>query len=327
MKKERLSELDLITGIAIFLVVLGHIASRNDLNDIFWYSNLKTLIYKFHMPLFMFISGAIAYYSYNKNTNYFYYLKLKFNRIVPGFLLFSGIIIFGKYFANMFLHVDNFENEILNNIYNVLFFPSKSVAGSLWYIYVLLQFYIFLPFLIKINKKNLFLLSLLLHILYINYNITDFMMLDKFSEYLLFFTLGFIYIEKRIYLLKYLLKYKYFFFMNFLISFLSIKIVNEDLSKLIIGFSSIPFFLLISSTVVHFKLRKLLNLFAEYTYTIYLMNTIFIGLTKALMLSFLTWGGIHFIIMFPFLLLSGLMMPILFHKFILKYTILNKITK
>jgi fucose 4-O-acetylase-like acetyltransferase len=331
LKKQRLTELDIMTGIAIFFVVLGHIASRNDPNDIFWYSNLKILIYKFHMPLFMFVSGSIAYYSYlfvkEKKITYLHYIKNKSFRLLPGFFLFAFIIIIGKFFANIFLHVDNFNSNILENIYNVLFFPAESLAGSLWYIYVLFQFYLLLPLIEKFNKYILLLFAFILHILNSNYSLSDFLMLNKFSEYLFFFTLGFIFINKRETIINYLLKYKYLVVISFIFSFLLILITNENLSKLVIGCFSIPFFILFSIKLNNNYLKIIINLLSEYTYSIYLMNTIFIGLTKGIFIKFLSWGGINFIIMFPFLLLSGLILPILFHKIILEKTFLKNITK
>lgn len=48
-QKIRLAELDILKGIGIFLVLLGHLPIS---------SNMYTIIYSFHMPLFFFCSGV-----------------------------------------------------------------------------------------------------------------------------------------------------------------------------------------------------------------------------------------------------------------------------
>lgn len=53
---KRIAFIDQLKGIAIFLVVLGHLVGHNAGRDNF----LWTFIYSFHMPLFMFISGYLA---------------------------------------------------------------------------------------------------------------------------------------------------------------------------------------------------------------------------------------------------------------------------
>lgn len=52
----RISYIDQLKGIAILLVVLGHVIGYNNCENSF----LWRFIYSFHMPLFMFISGYVA---------------------------------------------------------------------------------------------------------------------------------------------------------------------------------------------------------------------------------------------------------------------------
>ena len=64
-KRKRINELDLFKGIAIILVVVGHVISRN------WEGVLDkhpvyTWIYSFHMPLFFFISGFLINHTFGK---------------------------------------------------------------------------------------------------------------------------------------------------------------------------------------------------------------------------------------------------------------------
>lgn len=79
--KGRDETIDVLKGIAILLVVLGHIAAA---------PKLTSVIYSFHMPLFIFISGYLAQHSllfgkkmpkkslgnviYTRKQNNYYYL-------------------------------------------------------------------------------------------------------------------------------------------------------------------------------------------------------------------------------------------------------------
>lgn len=329
-KLQRLTQLDFVTGIAIFLVVLGHLASRQDPSDIEWYVNIKILIYKFHMPLFMFVSGSIAYYTFsNSYKTYLDYIKKKSLRLLPGFFLFGFLIILGKFILNNYIHIDNASStqNILDDIYKMIFMPTESVARSLWYIYVLFLFYLIMPYIYKINKFTLLGISIVIHLCHIYFNITTFLILDKFAEYFLYFVIGFFFITSMNKVNTSLLKNYKFVYLFFFSSFLFIPYINDHYSKLFIGMLSIPFFLVLALHVKSIFLIKMSQLFSSYTFTIYLMNTIFIGVSKAFLLKFLNWGGTDFIIMFPVLLCSGLFLPIVFHKLILKYTILDKYTK
>lgn len=73
-------EIDILKGIGIFLVVLGHSNSPEFINR---------LIYSFHMPLFFFVCGFTF-----KPREPFTYLKSKFVRIMIPFYFFSFISYF-----------------------------------------------------------------------------------------------------------------------------------------------------------------------------------------------------------------------------------------
>ena len=66
-KNTRNFVIDLLKGIAIFLVLWGHIIQYTSLNQIdFFEDTVFRFIYGFHMPLFMGISGYLFYYSMHK---------------------------------------------------------------------------------------------------------------------------------------------------------------------------------------------------------------------------------------------------------------------
>ena len=56
----------------------------------------------------------------------------------------------------------------------------------------------------------------------------------------------------------------------------------------------------------------------SYSFAIYLLNTIFIGLTKGALLKLVPWDGRYFFIFLPILLAVGLMGPILIREMALR---------
>ena len=78
MDKGRLTEIDSMTGVAIFLVVLGHLANPNTYPIVVgsdFYFSFKYILYKFHMPLFMFLSRVVFFCSYKPPKTILEYLK------------------------------------------------------------------------------------------------------------------------------------------------------------------------------------------------------------------------------------------------------------
>jgi len=70
-----------------------------------------------------------------------------------------------------------------------------------------------------------------------------------------------------------------------------------------------------------------LSFLGLYTYPIYLMNTITIGVTKGGVLKITSWDGYNFMIMFPLLLVAGLLFPILIKRYIFsRIQIIDRIT-
>ncbi len=80
MTKKRNLQLDVLKGIGILLVIIGHISSNGILNR--W-------IYSFHMPLFFFISGVVYYLSNQVDVKTFF--KKKFRGLIVPYLIFAII--------------------------------------------------------------------------------------------------------------------------------------------------------------------------------------------------------------------------------------------
>lgn len=118
MNNTRVEYIDLIKGIAIYLVVIGHVIERvYDIN--YLNSPLVNVLYCFHMPLFMFVSGFLAG---KANLTFKMVIKKAFVLLLP-FTFVGGLYIY------------------VYNI-NVLHFIFSNHKGGYWYLIVLFESYV-----------------------------------------------------------------------------------------------------------------------------------------------------------------------------------------
>lgn len=335
MAKQRLLDIDKVKGFAIFLVVLGHIISGGvpKYND--WFIFLHQAIYRFHMPLFMFLSGVIFFYTYKPITSFQDYsanFKKKAERLLPGFFILGIIILLGKFISSKFISVGGINEDFLKGIINLLVDPSSSAAGSLWYIYVLFEYYIIFPILFIIFRKNLYVITFLMLVLFLiqaTYPITQLFLIQRFMQHAFFFALGFIFVNNYDVLTNIFRKYSIIFIILFLASFFSREFIDGDFNRLVISIFSIPaVYCVVNFLMVGKKIENYLLILAEYTFSIYLFNTIFIGLAKGIMFKFISWDGLNLLIFIPILLFAGIVFSIWLQKYILsKNKYLGKISK
>ena len=280
------------------------------------------------MPFFMYLSGVVMYYTYTPMkhlSKYCSYVSEKFFRLAPGFFLFAVIILMGKLYFSNYFHVDNIPQGLTQGLLDILIRPTQSAARSLWYIYVLFEFYLVFPIVLFFAKQRAIILIVAGIFLYFIPS-TNFMALNSFCKYFLFFALGIYSVSHYAEYKSFLSSHSFLFVIVFLFSFVSLFFENENLSKLIIGLSSLPALHLLASSKL-FSRSNQLSLFGKYTYVIYLMNTILIGIAKGVFLNFASWGGIDFLLMSPILLISGLYGPIILKRnFLSKSKILHAIT-
>ena len=187
-KKERLLFIDKASGIAILLVVYGHIFFPETIATD-WYRHSHKFIYKFHMPLFMCLSGYLVFMStsgkvISTKSDYLIFQKKKLYKFLPVYIVASaGSILLDA----LYKHFP--ASEIRESIFNSIFNPVHSSAVFVWYIYVLLGFYLVTPFLIKLKGPILYLL-LLFGFLLTNLSFSQLFCADLFAKYFFFFLGG-----------------------------------------------------------------------------------------------------------------------------------------
>lgn len=185
--KINLIEFNYLRAIGIFLVVLGHSFPYIDEININLYKYVHSLIYSFHMPLFILISGIFAHKTlYIKSLKgYTKFISIKFKRLMIPYFLISALTIPIKLILNKFSERPIVLSEIIKDI---LLYPWNNPIIFFWFIYVLFLIFLFTPILVKLNKHIVLGAFFILSILPIP-NI-EFMGISTILKYSIFFFIG-----------------------------------------------------------------------------------------------------------------------------------------
>ncbi|WP_460217918.1 acyltransferase family protein [Psychroserpens sp. MEBiC05023] len=316
VKKKILYDVKIATGIAILLVVVGHLASRGQ-EGVDLYVSLKEVIYKFHMPLFLFMSGYISGYTYkpiNESKDYLKFVKKKVIRLFPAYLLLSILFFLGKYFLGQ-------NQGIFKDLINILIYPSKGNSGFLWYIYVLFLYYLITPCIMSIKNKNIYMYLVFIGSLILSFfNFPDVLSLNFFFWYLPYFILGCFLsnnIVKYTHFLRSLGVFALFLFgLWFVLEYLGIL----NFHKNIVSFIAIIAIHYLSLKISEKRACAFLKLLGENSFNIYLFNTLFMGGITFFLKKILGYDLFieSFYLLAPFIIFSGVFLPIILYKIIKK---------
>ena len=182
-KRPRLVTVDIMQGVAMLLVVIGH--HLLDFMPV-GYGQFHHWLYIFHMPYFIFISGFLIAYSY-KGEQYGKYVSRRFRKFFIPYVI-IGVIV------TLLAGLKYGIASIGNNLLNLFISPKQSEATFLWYIYLLFFLYALYPAIHFIQKKNPVLCNAVLVIIGIILFMfpvrTQLLCLDYFTEYFIFYALG-----------------------------------------------------------------------------------------------------------------------------------------
>lgn len=268
---KRLTDLDIMQGIAMTLVVLGH-----HLFDFMpeWYEKMFNYIYTFHMPLFIFISGFLVRYSYKRIQNREEYWKYIIKRAQKFALPY---IIIGTIIALTTFKIDDI-NIFINNMINLFISPRQGAAIFLWYIHLLFIFYCIAPLIFNSNKYVkffLFIFALLLSFIPIPIHLFN---IDYFARYFIFFLLG-AFIAKH-YEYVYIIKKVKMFMLLVIFIIMSFAYFMEYKSFLLcyaMQWISIPAFYCITSFIMHWDAaRNALVYVSMNCFGVYLLHMFFV---------------------------------------------------
>jgi fucose 4-O-acetylase-like acetyltransferase len=190
MIKIREEWVDLSKGIAIFLVVLGHVlgiymVANLYIEQQYFIRYIHFTIYNFHMPLYFILSGYL-YCKVEKNRDFTDYKGLLLKKIIGlgiPYIIFSLIQGMVQVLLSQYTH-----NKIgFSSLLNIATQPIL----QFWFIYTLLFIFIIVPFmdiLIK-NDKLKFLLLIVCKITSF-FITTNIIAIDTFLQYSVYFYCG-----------------------------------------------------------------------------------------------------------------------------------------
>ncbi len=312
--RTRLLEIDAARGLAILLVVVGHVVARDMPAGNPWYVELKAAIYLFHMPLFMVLTGITFALSLPRFAAWGELARFsgrRVERLLLPYLVFGLLIIAGKLAAAQVMHVDRPPQGSVEEVLKLLVLPNSSAAGFLWFIYVLSIYLLLVPALFRLAGRRPWLLLAA----GVALNFADwpaYFMLDRAVEYLPFFALGTL-----------LWTYRAAWSplapgMLWGSTLLFALLLWQEFPKWAVGAASVLPVLGWMQRIPP-RAQAWLAVLGLASLAIYLMNTIAIGLTKGLMLKVFPWDGANFLVYFPALTLAGVALPMLVRRLVLRY--------
>jgi fucose 4-O-acetylase-like acetyltransferase len=328
----RLVDLDRTKGIAILLVVFGHLVARQSPANVTWYDPLRIVVYLFHMPLFMYLSGYVTFLSGAARTpraGWPRLLRKRATRLLLPFLLFGLAILCGKLLAAHVATVDNVPPDFSDGLRALVWDTEHSPATSVWYIAVLFVFCVATPPLLALDPSRLLLIGVAVALYLLP--LPPPFYLDRIGTYFIFFVAGGLAADagprwQRIVDLTRWPALGGLAAVTFLVASGYITFQWTEGAQgfpykwalLIAGMLALP---AMHGLVRHppFARSATLIQLGRYVFVIYLLNTPFIGLTKALLLKLVSWNGSHFLPFAAALMIAGTLGPILTKRWLLRH--------
>jgi peptidoglycan/LPS O-acetylase OafA/YrhL len=307
-------DIDRAKGLAILLVVFGHLMANGYPRGNAWYDTAKDIVYSFHMPFFMYLSGyvfaltgkqAVVYGAYAR------FLRERAMRLLLPFALFGLLIVVGKYLSSSFLYVDDPPRSLLGGLSELVVNTDNSPALSVWYVYVLFLYSAAMPLLWRQGLR--WPGAVLLGAAVFAIPATDFLYLDRAANFFLFFAIGG-WVASRPDIESLFRRALPFWLLLFNATlFTEWTSMPERARLLLCGMAAIP---ALHGLVQARPLARdrLLRALGGYAFSIYLLNTIVIGLAKAGYLKLAPLEGPSATFALSLFFAAGTLVPILIQR-------------
>lgn len=274
-KNTRLNYLDTLRGVAIIMIVLGHMERgliSAGINT--GYANiLDTILYSIHLPLMFILSGIVeSIFGKLKNnkTSYFHYLKKNIISLYIPYLIF----IYLYWFIKMYIFSGNNEASF-NDIFH-LFHNGKWVF---WFLLSLLSIKI-VHGLFEKYIKNKYISTIFFVTVYIVSIFTNIKIIDWLS-YGLFYNIGYLINENKI-LEKNKKKTLIINPILLLVGLVTLNLSQIKIQMLLIG---IPTSIILLNMFYDKNNLKFLQICGKYSMVIYLCHTLLTSLIRTIFLS------------------------------------------
>ncbi len=347
--RTRLTDLDRAKGIAILLVVFGHLVPQEDPAGVTWYEPLRIAIYLFHMPLFMYLSGYVAFWSGAARLTPGGWPRLvlrRAKRLLIPFFGFGCAILAAKLVASHVMHVDNVPASLGAGLDSLLLHTARSPAMSVWYIGVLFIYVIATPLLLRLPhprqvpaELQLMLIAIVLYLI----QAPAILYMDRVCRFFVFFVAGGVAARAGARWWAILDRW----YLPALLALLAVVSFAASGGGGVVHFNwktdaadHFPYktYMLASGLLSMVALHGLarsplvarrdwLMFVGTMSFAIYLLNTICLGLTKGVMLKFLSWNSHDFVLIASVMMAAGVFGPILIKRYLLRHVpTLDRIT-
>lgn len=189
----RIAELDILKGIGIIMVILGHSVPDFPINlraDIVS-STIESVLYGFHMPLFFLSAGYVLQMTENQSSglNISWIFK-KSKRLLVPYFIFSFISLTLRWVFSSFTRS---TFKIGTSLYGI-FFEGK----YFWFLYVMFSVLVMIELLrmLKVQIKVQLLVAFILYLIGLLID-SSFLCINRFGYYLIYTILGMIIYHKR----------------------------------------------------------------------------------------------------------------------------------
>lgn len=301
----------------IILVVLGH--TERSGTSFF----IRDLIYSFHMPLFVFISGYLLKFTTKEKIGdiklgNFIIKKLK-RLIVPYFVI-SSLAYVPKYLLVKFA-LRPLELSIKDYILNMLY-PWDNPIIFFWFlptIFLIMLLTVVLYRIFKNQTRIILVLSLIINLVSSELLDTKFLNISGVLNYLIFFILGIYYLENEKKIEEILNKKNIIvLILTLIILMINVIIPMTNIKIIYILIAIIGIIFSISCSKIYLDLNlKFLDHLKGKSFSIYLFSwfpQVFIRILCYQILN------LSMIVVIPISLLIGIYIPVLINLFIQKFT-------
>jgi fucose 4-O-acetylase-like acetyltransferase len=307
----RRDDLDQAKGLAILLVVFGHLAAREAPIGVDWYEPLRQAVYLFHMPFFLYLSGLAAALSGAATlppSGWRALARRRAARLLLPFLGFGLLILAGKLALAPHVYVDNVPENLLAGLDGLLRATGASPAASVWYLVAVFAFALATPLLWRLGG-GVALISVALALF--TWPAPALFYLDRLAGYFVFFAAGVLAGQAgagwTAALDRHGLAFRTLFLTALAVAAGCGATHADKLALLLVGLAAMP---ALHGMVRAWPSEALLWL-GRHSLPIYLLNTICIGLAKAALLPVLGWRAASFPLFAPLLMAAGIGGPVL----------------
>lgn len=179
--EQRIDYLDIAKAICIVLVVVGHFNPSPAPQS--WRTAVD-VIYTFHMPLFMFVSGFLFSKTYRRQP-YLDFISKKFRHLMVPYFLTSVFIIGIKLTMQSILPVKN--TAVAQDLLTMFYRPSAAV--HLWFVWALMLLYLIAP-LCRERFAGIGFFAAAAALWLLPVNLPDIFSLNQFKSNAVFFSAG-----------------------------------------------------------------------------------------------------------------------------------------